>query len=289
VHRLAGQRRTDPIQRDVVARTLDRRFTLRSPDSAVFDAVRFLDCTPEIPGTLPQDVLVAIEPDGNQYRIVENGRLINEASTPKVIVEHLHVHLFRCSIEDRPRAALLHAASLRRGDRRLLLAGSKSAGKTTLALRMIQSGYEIEGDEHVLIEGTLVIARPRACRVKTAALPILDDMAKLIACSPSYTDETNGTIFNVDPRTLGSTWIIEEGTVDVVIVLQPNHGGQSSIRPLPPSALLQLLMPEVGLRETGRGLAIGAITALAGRVRAFELSLGDHAGAMRCIEFAMNA
>lgn len=215
--------------------------------------------------------------------------VIKEVLSTRAVAEYLHVHLFRCSIDDRPQAALLHAACLRRGSRRLLLAGSKSAGKTTLALRLIQSGYQIEGDEHVFIDRAGAVARPRGCRVKATALPFLADMAKVITSAPSYTDDVNGMIFNVDPRTLGSTWRIEHGEVDLVIVLQPNHGGFSSIRPLPPSALVQLLMPEVGLRETGRGSAIAAIAALASRAKAFELSLGEHAGALRCIELAINA
>jgi hypothetical protein len=196
--------------------------------------------------------------------------------------------LFRCSIEDRPRAALLHAACLRRGGRRLLLAGTKGAGKTTFALRLLQSGYEIEGDEHVLIEGSGVIARPRACRVKATALPLLTDMAKAITAAPSYTDEVNGTIFNVDPNVLGPTWRIEPGEVDLVLVLQPNHGGYSSIRPLPPSALVQMLLPEIGLRDTDHGASIASLAALARRAKAFDLSLGDHASALRCVALALN-
>jgi hypothetical protein len=58
---------------------------------------------------------------------------------------------------------------------------------------------------------------------------------------------------------------------------------------LPPSALVQLLMPEVGLRETGRASAIAAIASLASRAKAFDFSLGDHARALCCIERAMNA
>jgi hypothetical protein len=234
-------------------------------------------------------VAVRIEPFRSHYRILENSTVIKEVLTAREVVEYLHVHLFRCSIDDRPRAPLLHAACLRRSGRRLLLAGSKSAGKTTLALRLIRSGYEIEGDEHVFIEGAQVIARPRGCRVKASALPILADMADVISAAASYTDAVNGTILNVDPRTFGSTWRIEQGDVDVVIVLQPNHGGYSSIRPLPPSALVQWLMREVGLRETGRGPAIAAIAAMAGRAKAFDLSLGDHAGALCCIERALDA
>jgi hypothetical protein len=234
-------------------------------------------------------VTIAIEPYRSYYRIVENGAVIKEVFGARAVVDYLHVHLFRCSIDDRPQAALLHAACLRRGDSRLLLAGSKGAGKTTFSLRLIRSGYEIEGDEHVLLDRAGVIARPRGCRVRATALPVLAGMAGVIAAAPSYADDANGIIFNVDPRALGSTWRIEQGQADIVIVLHPNHGGYSSIRPLPPSALAQLLMPEIGLRKAGRGCSIAALAALTTRAKAFDLSLGDHAEAVRCVEFALDA
>ena len=88
---------------------------------------------------------------------------------------------------------------------------------------------------------------------------------------------------------MGSTWRIEQGQADLVIVLQPNHGGYSSIRPLPPSVMVQSLMSEIGLPETERGPSIAALAALASRAKAFDLSLGDHASAVRCVEFAFEA
>ncbi len=73
-----------------------------------------------------------------------------------------------------------------------------------------------------------------------------------------------------------------------MIVLEPNHGGPSSIRPLPATMMVQALMPEIGLRETGRAAMIAALAALANRARAYLLSLGDHEGALRCIEAALD-
>jgi hypothetical protein len=230
------------------------------------------------------DVLIGIELHHDGYRIVESGALICEAASPKAVVEHLHVHLFRRSLEDRPGAALLHAACLRRGHKRLLVAGTKGAGKTTLALRLVQAGYRIEGDEHVFIDGAGLIARPRGCRVKANGLPFLGEMAAMVAAAPSYWLEDVGPIFNVDPRILGSTWRIEHGDVDRVIVLEPNYGGVSSIRPLPATAMVQMLMPEVGMRETGRAATIAAIAALACRAPAFQLLVGDQRDAVRYIE-----
>jgi hypothetical protein len=289
LHRFTRQGRIDPIQFEVVARTLDRRFRLQTPDRGVFEAVRYLDCTPDIAGPPPRDVVVSIEPFRNRFRIVEQGAGTREALDAPAVMEYLHMRLFACSFDDRPQAAVIHAACLRRDGRRLLLAGTKGAGKSTLALRLIRAGYEIEGDEHVLIEGSTMVARPRACRVKEAALAHLADMADVIVAAPFYRDNLNDRIFNVDPRALGSSWRIEAGEVSHVIALRPNHGGYSSLRPLQPSALVQFLLSETGWREAGRGASVAAVAALAGRAKALDLSLGDHATAIRCIELAMAA
>lgn len=232
-------------------------------------------------------MLISVEPCRSHYRIVEDGVVIKEVLGPRAVIDFLHAHLFRCSMAERPNAALLHAASLRRNGGRLLLAGTKGAGKTTLALALTRIGYEIESDEHVFVDNSGVVARPRACRVKESALPMLADMAKVIAAAPSYTEDFYGTIFNVDPRTLGSSWRIAQGQADVVIALHDNHGGYSSIRPLAPMALVQLLMPEMVLREAGHGPSVAAVATLAGRAKAFDLSLGELAGALCCLEGAV--
>jgi energy-coupling factor transporter ATP-binding protein EcfA2 len=262
---------------------------LRASEQSVFEAIRYLDCTPEISGPPPREVVVSVEPCRSYYQIVEDGAVIKEVLGVRAVIDFLHAHLFRCSIAERPHAALLHAASLQRRGRRLLLAGTNGVGKTTLALALTRMGYEIEGDEHVFVERSGVVARPRACRVKESSLPMLADMAKVIAAAPSYTEEFYGMIFNLDPRALGSSWRIAHGQSDVVIALHDNHGGYSSIRPLAPTALVQLLIPEIALRETGHGSSVAAVAALAGRAKAFDLSLGDHSGALRCVERAMDA
>jgi hypothetical protein len=237
--------------------------------------VRFLDCTPDIAGPTPRDIVISIEPYRGYFRIIEDGVVLKEALDGHSATQFLHAHLFGCSIADRPRAALLHAACLRRGGRRLLLHGAKAAG------------YEIEGDEHVFVGVDAVVARPRGCRVKEYALPHLGDLATIVAAAPFYQDSTIGRVFNVDPRTLGSpNWCIEPGAVDHVIELQPNHDGYSSIRPMRPSALIQMLMTDIGLTRGGRGAALGAVVAIGNRAKAFDLSLGDLETAIRCVELA---
>jgi hypothetical protein len=148
----------------------------------------------------------------------------------------------------------------------------------------LSSGYQIEGDENVFVTPRGVIARPRACRVKEATLGYLPHIAGLLSQAPYITDYLGRRIYNFDPRLLNASWRIEEGPVDLIVVLRPNHGGYSSIRALKPLALMQELMSEVGLPPAGRGAAVACMTGLAAKAEGFDLSLGDLDGALRSLD-----
>ena len=255
---------------------------IRTSDSSIFAAIRFLECNADITPSRTAKSILSIEPFRGRVRIAEEGRDDIEMLGLTAVLDHFSSLSFL--LDTKSCVGFLHAASLRSGRRRVLLVGRKAAGKTTLAVRLIQAGYDFEGDEHVLLEDDGVIARPRACRVKEGSLALLPEAAAVIAASPVYVDWSGRKIFNVDPRSLGGSWRIEKGRADFVIVLQQNHGGYSSIRPLPPLALARALMTESGAPEAGRGAAIGLIAQLARTSRGYDLSLGDHDTAVRCIE-----
>jgi hypothetical protein len=253
-----------------------------------FEAIRFLDCEPEVPAAPMTESVLTIEPMPGRYCVREAGVGVEDVVGVKSVIDRLHSRLFTYSLGDRPRSGILHAASLRRRGRRILLAGTQAAGKTTLALRLVRSGYDLEGDEHVFLEDDGVIARPRACWVKEASLALLPEAAEIIASAPVYVDHLGRKIFNVDPRMIGGSWRIEKGEVACVIVLQPNHGSCSSLRAMSPLALAQALMSEMGLREIGRGASVRAVAALVSRTRGFDLSLGDHDSAVDCVNRALD-
>ena len=260
---------------------------IRTSNGSIFAAIKFLECNPDIAPSAAAESVLTVAPFRGRFRIAEEGRDDTEVLGLTAVLNHFSSLLFR--FDAKSYAGVLHAASLRCGCRRVLLVGRKAAGKTTLALRLIQAGYDFEGDEHVLLdEADGVIARPRACHVKEASLALLPEAAAIITAAPVLLDDWGRKIFGVDPRSIGGSWRIERGQADCVIVLQPNHGGYSSIRPIPPLALAQALMAEYGLlSEAGRGAAISAIARLARISRGYDLSLGDHDTAVRCIQCAV--
>jgi hypothetical protein len=273
----------------VISRTLALRVLVRTTQPEAFAALRYLACDPDIVADPVPDHVINVEPFRGRYRIIEDSVDPVEVLGEVAVVDDVHRRLFQLSLAAMPHAGVLHAACLRREGRRVLIAGRESAGKTTLALRLVRAGYELEGDEHVFIENDGVTARPRGCRVKEHALPLLSDVAAAVSSAPFYEDDGGMKTFNVDPRMIGGAWRIEKGKVDCVILLQPNHGGYSSIRPMPPIAVAETLVSELRHRETGIGPSLGAVAQLVSKTKGFDLSLGDHTSAIRCIDRALQS
>lgn len=282
----ADPRRGASLHPEVITRTLRRRISLQSEDAAVLDALRYLACDPDIEGTPAIETTIRIDCHRRTYGVFDGDNLLSEQFNVRGVVEFVQGHVFQLSIDDLPSAPVLHAACLRRDERRLLLVGDKGTGKTTLTLRLLLHGYRMEGDENVFIRGGRVVARPRGLHVKEGSLRLVPELADILPQLGYLTDYLDQRIYNLDPRLLGFDWRIEEGPVDLIILLRANHGGYSSIRPVPTMWLVQEIMQEVGLRQDARGAAIGAIVSLCSAAKGYDLSLGDHDQALRCIDQA---
>jgi hypothetical protein len=157
-----------------------------------------------------------------------------------------------------------------------------------LTLHLIRAGYGIEGDENVFVMRDGVASRPRGLRVKQSSVALLPHLVEVLNQAGYYQEAHGSRIYNLDPRPAGAPfWRIEQGAVDVVVLIRPNHGGYSSIRPVSPLNLVREVMSECGLPPTGRGAAVGAIAKVVGNAKGFDLSLGEIQGALTCINRAV--
>ena len=269
----------------MIARSWFRRVTLRTSRPEIFHAIRYLECDPEIAAERAEDLTISVEPYRSYYRIVQNGELMREQMSAQGVTESLHAELMFLSLADFPSAALLHAASLRRGGHRLLLVGPKGAGKTILTLHLIREGYEFEGDENVFVTPDGVVPRPRGLRVKESAAPLLPHLTEILDAAAYYQSLPGLRTYNLDPRAAGApSWRIERGRADAVVLLRPNHGGSSSLRAISSLDLVRDVMQECALPATERAKAIGAIAKIIGNAKGFDLSLGDLNGAAACLD-----
>ena len=268
----------------MIARTWSRRLTFRTSDPVVFQALRYLECDPEIAGNPAQDLTVSVEPHGAHYRIVADNKLVGDHMSVQGVIGALHAKLMNLSLAEFPAAPIVHAASLRRAGRRVLLVGPKGAGKTVLTLHLIRAGYDIEGDENVFVADG-VVPRIRALRVKESAASVLTHLGAVFDEAPYYQSSLGPRIYNLDPRRAGAPfWRIDRGAVDAVVLVRPNHGGCSSLRPIHSLVLVHGVIAESGFPATGRAAAVGAITKVIGNAKGYALSFGELGGAVASID-----
>lgn len=268
----------------VIARTWAHRVRIVSPDPAMQACLGYLACDPDVEGPEPSETQVEVVRAGRHWRIVEPGQPEKHTLGPEDTLAHLHGRLFELSLTDRPGAPILHAASLVKRGRRILLVGQKGTGKTTLTLLLASRGFTLESDENLFITASGIAARPRGCRIKEASLSLLGDLAPTIERAPFIVDWRGARIFNVDPRSLGIRWAVAEGPADAVILLRANHGGVSSLRTIPAMAMVRGLMGEIALQAGDRISGPARLARLAATTSRFDLSLGDLGGAIHLLD-----
>ncbi len=266
----------------VVVRNPDRRYIIAVAESDWLAALGYLACDPQIEGPEPELRHLAVVGAGPFVQLQEPDAEPKIFASIFEVRNHLHGRFFTESVAGA--YPVLHAASLRYQDRRVLLAAPKSAGKSTLSLGLGLAGFAIEGDENIFVTPAGVIARPRACRVKESSAEILPELGPLIAAAPYAADYHGRKIYNLSPEAFGQNWRIAPGKADIIISLHANHGGMSSIRRAPPMLMTQTLIAEAGFAPGAKAAAIAGIIGLVRGAGLYELSVGHLAEAIGCVK-----
>ena len=145
------------------------------------------------------------------------------------------------------------------GDAGCSWSARRAAAKPTLTLRLIQEGYEIEGDENVFVTPEGVVARPRGLRVKESAAALLPHLADTLQRRPLLPESARTSEFTTsipvkpEPRSgvlSGGQWMRLCSCAPTTAALRP-CGRVSSL------ALVREVMEECALarnraRRSGR-------------------------------------
>lgn len=124
----------------------------------------------------------------------------------------------------------LHAAALIRDDRILLLCGSPGAGKTTLVLGLLQSGFGFAGDDVTLLDSTgCGVGIPFAPAVKAGALPILAKYVPDVDRAPVWRRPDRRRVRFLVPKELASS---SPRKVGWVVLLRRQAGSSASLSPV---------------------------------------------------------
>jgi hypothetical protein len=131
----------------------------------------------------PQIVNIERNQDFVRARL-PSGRTLE--GTLRYVTEHLDYFVESCARADEAGAVSLPAALLASPDgRRVLFAGGRKSGKTTLALGLLSAGWTFEGDARVFIGADGVAAHPRTLRVPLSLVWRHSSFADLLDGAPS--------------------------------------------------------------------------------------------------------
>lgn len=177
--------------------------------------------------------------------------------------------------EEAPCDPVIHGASLVIDGTRFIIIGEKGAGKTTVSLRCLADGHQVEGDEHVVVCRDHVVARARSMRIKQGSLGIVSELDDMIQSSPHIADWNGDLIYSLEPRLPGGKWVIETGPADILLFLTANHGGATSVKPLHDEIAFKWLIKMTVLPKAGKAVALARLHNLVRSTRVMQMAVGD--------------
>lgn len=184
------------------------------------------------------------------------------------------------------RYLLLHAATVERDGRALLMTGESGAGKSTLAALLAEAGWRLMGDEFALLdpETGLVHAFPRLVSLKNAAIGVVAAQVAAARLGPLMPGTPKGDIRHLvpDARAIAAM----DRPARPALLIFPRFGHRAETRPVPPGELFvrmtQASTNYVALGERG----FDALTGLVASVPALAIDYPDTAGALAAVSAA---
>lgn len=181
------------------------------------------------------------------------------------------------------RFLLLHAASVEKDGRGLILTGESGSGKSTLSALLSAQGWRFMGDEFVLLdpETGLMHPFPRPISLKNESIAVLEALLPETRFGPRLVGTPKGDIRHLKPE---SNAIARMGwTAAPHMIVFPSFGGCSAVRDVSPGeTFVRLTQASTNYTAIGeRGFE--ALTRLVSSVPAKAIDYPDTATALEMI------
>jgi HprK-related kinase A len=184
------------------------------------------------------------------------------------------------------RYLLLHAATVEREGRALLMTGASGSGKSTLAALLGEHGWRLLGDEFALLdlENGSVHPFPRAISLKNQAILVMEEIAAADRLGPWLRDTPKGHIRHLRPREEAIARMTEPALPALILFPSFGRDMEKAVRPVGEAEvfvrLTQASTNYVALGERG----FGALSSLVKGVPARAIDYPDTASALALVE-----
>lgn len=258
---------------------LATEFTIRTNDSDLFERLPYLAHAAEQEFPLTARAVVDVVRTGAAYRIDGAGFASEHEASLAGAVERLSARLHEAALAALPGHVRIHAASVMHAGRLVLLVGPKRAGKTTLAVHLLLEGFDVVGDELVLLEHGVAVPYPRPFYVRQSAMSLLPRLGETCRVAPFTVSASEGRMVALAPSALGRPWRIAPVTVAACLYLEPDHSGASTIVAGAKVDMIRRVLPQCAPPGGGRRDWIADVCRTVNGAATATLKLGDLATA----------
>jgi HprK-related kinase A len=182
------------------------------------------------------------------------------------------------------RFLLLHAASVERDGRALILTGESGAGKSTLSALLGESGWRLMGDEFALLdcESGLLHPFPRAISLKNGAIAVMEKVAGEGRFGPVMEDTPKGRIRHLKPRADAIARMREPARP--ALILFPRFGKEKAMRAVGPAEVFMRLTQASTNYVALGARGFDALSGLVARCPALAIDYPDTETALGLVE-----
>jgi HprK-related kinase A len=182
------------------------------------------------------------------------------------------------------RYLLLHAATVEKDGRAIVMTGESGAGKSTLAALLGERGWRLMGDEFALLdmEGGTLLPFPRAISLKNGAIAVMEAEVAADRFGPRLEGTPKGDIRHMRPNDAAIARM-GEGAVPALILF-PRFGQAAAVRGVGQAEVfIRLTQASTNYVALGRR-GFDALTGLVRSVPALAVDYPDTATAIGLIE-----
>lgn len=241
------------------------------------------------PGDTPP-LRIGLRAEDGRFVLAVDGERVGWCAPSSRVVPMLKAGLLRFALQRSRDFGAIHAAAVGRGGHSILLPGASGSGKSTAAAALVAAGFQLLGDDTVVLAGDGLAARavPFAICLKRGAWKLLAGRFPDLAEQPVH-DRIDGrrVRYLVPPLVAAEARNQAGWPVSAIVFLRRGDGGAPELSALPPFEALQRLLK--GFYPLADGLDAEKVERLLGwigRTQSFELrfsSLEDcvtHVGAL---------